>query len=288
MEVTIEKDEFTGFKKIFSPNIGLRSSMGYQVGTIGQDDFFELLYLEGENGQGALVIRIHSYISNHSINKEWPHWDDNFFLIIDGERQILSSKVSNSFETKSEMKIYDLPMDVFGKICNAREVKYSLRGKHSNIEGVFSDIQLSVFKGFEKYCFGDENEGKEIFDSIPNIAETWTCFSCKTENVVPSNSDSFNCRICGKANSITRPSNASDEEKMEQVLLLLKDNKVSDAIKYYAFNYGVTEQEANKKIKTLAEENGHGETYKKHERKNGIIALVVLGVIVFLIFKACS
>ncbi|MFN5786125.1 MAG: hypothetical protein ACK457_09140, partial [Flavobacteriia bacterium] len=72
------------------------------------------------------------------------------------------------------------------------------------------------------------------------------------------------------------------------VLLLLKDNKVSDAIKYYAFNYGVTEQEANKKIKTLAEENGHGETYKKHERKNGIIALVVLGVIVFLIFKACS
>ena len=94
MEVTIEKDEFTGFKKIFSPNIGLRSSMGYQVGTIGQDDFFELLYLEGENGQGALVIRIHSYISNHSINKEWPHWDDNFFLIIDGERQILSSKRS--------------------------------------------------------------------------------------------------------------------------------------------------------------------------------------------------
>ena len=242
--------------------------------------------------------------AKYSGNQEWPHWNDEWPMIIDGERLSLSSKSTNSFETEHELKVYDLPIDIFSKICNANEVKFSLRGRNNKIEGVFSTQHITLFKAFEQYCFGDESEGKRLLDSIGTFVNntnnqsqgdttTYSCYSCKANNIVPNTWDSFNCHNCKKDNTIIRPKALSDEERSNhenKVIDLIKAKKIEDAIKYYASNFGFTEDASKAKVKELAEKNGLASVYKKYDNKQtlyGCLTLLVVGFILMMIFKAC-
>jgi hypothetical protein len=312
---TIEKDDFTGLKKINSAFYGLKAFMSfdgpsdiylrYMRDKTGISDAFDLLYLETENGQGNVCIRVCSSVAKFSGNQEWPHWNDEWPMIVDGERLSLTSKSTNSFETDYELKVYDLPIDVFSKICNAKEVKFSLRGRNNKIEGAFITQHITLFKAFEQYCFGDENEGKKLLESIGSFVSssnssnnqsqgdttTYSCYSCKANNIVPNSWESFSCHSCKKDNSIIKPKELTDEERNKhesKVVDLIKDKKIDDAIKYYATNFGYTEDSSKLKVKELAEKNGMASIYKKHETKNALIGLVIIAVIIFVLFKACS
>lgn len=311
---TIEKDDFTGLKKINSAFYGLKAFMSfdgpsdiylrYMRDKTGISDAFDLLYLETENGQGTVCIRVCSSVAKFSGNQEWPHWNDEWPMIIDGERLSLSSKSTNSFETEYELKVYDLPIDIFSKICNANEVKFSLRGRNNKIEGVFSTQHITLFKAFEQYCFGDESEGKRLLDSIGTFVNNtnnqsqgdttnYSCYSCKANNIVPNTWDSFNCHNCKKDNTIIRPKALSDEERSNhenKVIDLIKAKKIEDAIKYYASHFGFTEAASKAKVKELAEKNGLASVYKKYDNKQtlyGCLTLLVVGFILMMIFKAC-
>lgn len=319
---TIEKDDFTGLKKITSKLIGLSnfkifdSIISMQLDKLN-DGFgvkkginaFDLVYVEAENGQGTMAIRILSSLAGRN---EWPNWNDEWPFIIDGERASLNSNIVNNFETYSELKIYELPIDVLSKISNANEVKFSLRGENDKVEGAFVNQHLLIFKSFEQYCFGDENEGKKILESIDSIISntndenknaldnqsqgdttTYSCYSCKANNIVPNSWESFSCHSCKKDNSIIKPKELTDEERNKhesKVVDLIKDKKIDDAIKYYASNFGFTEADSKAKVKELAEKNGMASVYKKYDNKQtlyGCLTLLVVGFILMMIFKAC-
>lgn len=311
---TIEKDDFTGLKKINSAFYGLKAFMSfdgpsdiylrYMRDKTGISDAFDLLYLETENGQGNVCVRVCSSVAKFSGNQDWPHWNDEWPMIIDGERLSLSSTSTNSFETDYELKVYNLPIDIFSKICNGKEVKFSLRGRNNKIEGVFTSQHITLFKAFEQYCFGDENEGKKLLESIGSFVNntnnqnqgdttTYSCYSCKANNIVPNSWDSFKCHNCKKDNTIVRPKELSDEERTNhenKVVDLIKENKIEDAIKYYASNFGFTEDASKVKVKELAEKNGMASVYKKYDNKQtlyGCLVLLVVGFILMMLFKAC-
>jgi hypothetical protein len=263
---TIEKDDFTGLKEINSKFYGLNHFIAfegpsdmylrYMTDKTGISDAFDLLYLETENGQGNMSLRVCSSVAKYSGNKDWPHWDDNLLMIVDGDRVGLTSTSINSFETNYELKVYNLPVDIFSKICNAKEIKFSLRGRNNKIEGFFTPQHQILFRAFEQYCFGDENEGKKYLDSI-------------SEHAIPQNN-----METAETNAIT----LSEEEitKLEKkVLDLLQDNKVLDAIKYYAANFGIAEDIAIAKVKELAEKNGLASKLTSYNRKKALTSLSV-------------
>ncbi len=182
LKVTTEKDGFTGLKKITTPLIDLTNFKSYNSilsMTIDQlsDGFgeskgrnaFELFYAESEEGQGTMAIRIYSLLSR---SNNWPNWNDSWPLIIDGDRASLESTSKNQYEKSNEFKVYNLPVDLFNKICNAKEVKFSLRGQNLKVEGIFTSHHQTIFKAFEQFCFGDEAEGNKIVEilnkSLPN------------------------------------------------------------------------------------------------------------------------
>ena len=286
---TIEKDDFTGLKKINSAFYGLKAFISfdgpsgpsdiylrYMRDKTGISDAFDLLYLETENGQGNVCVRVCSSVAKFSGNQEWPHWNDEWPMIIDGERLSLSSTSTNSFETDYELKVYNLPIDIFSKICNSKEVKFSLRGRNNKIEGVFTSQHITLFRAFEQYCFGDENEGKKLLESISSIV-----------------SNINNQNQGDTTNTILRPKELSDEERTNhenKVVDLIKEKKIEDAIKYYASNFGFTEDASKVKVKELADKNGMASVYKKYDNKQtlyGCLVLLVAGFILMMLFKAC-
>jgi hypothetical protein len=313
LNIKIEKDEFTGLRKINTSFIGFSKFISYDgpseiylkfmTDKTGVSDAFDLMYLETENGQGSIIIRVCSSVAKFSGNTTWPHWDDLWPMIADGERISVLSNTVNSFETNYELKIYELPIDVFNKICNAKELKYSLRGREKKLEGVLSQNHINLFKAFEQYCFGSEDEGKKIIESLGGIntsgnsnadsgnSDNWTCYSCKANNLVPNDWDTFSCHSCGKDNSITRPKNLSDEQIKDyeiKIVDLLKLKKVDDAIKFYGSNFGYNEDNSKLKVKEIAEKNGLASIYKNYETKNAIIGFVIIGIIIIVLFRACS
>jgi hypothetical protein len=124
---------------------------------------FDLIYIEGEDGQGAISIRVYSMLFEDC---QWPNWSDQWPMIVDGNRISLTSNHISEHPVDLEFKVYDLPVDVFSNIANATEIKYSLRGKSDKIEGALSGAYIKVFQAFEKLCFGDEKEGLTIFESL--------------------------------------------------------------------------------------------------------------------------
>ena len=173
--ISIEKDDFTGLRKINSEFYGLTKFISfdgpsdiyikYMLNNTGISDAFDLLYLESESGQGNMLIRVCSAVGEHSGNTEWPNWDDSWPMLVDGERVSLESSSTNTFEDNYELKVYDLPIDVFSKLINAKEIKFSLRGRNNKIEGTLMETHQVIFKAFEQYCFGDESEGKKLIES---------------------------------------------------------------------------------------------------------------------------
>jgi hypothetical protein len=289
IEITTKKDEFTGLRTINTNFFGIKDVLTFGGPTEIYLDFLtkqnsgiksevidaiDLMYIEGENGQGNLCIRVVSAIGKYLRNLEWPHWDQNWLLIIDGERVSLNSSTINSFETSYELKVYDLPIDVFYKICNAKEIKYSLRGRNSKVEGVFLEKHLEIFKTFEKYCFGNENEAKlELAELNKTI---------KGNNQI---------NISGKANELSK----EEVENLEaEMVKFLKANKVEEAIKFYSDSYNYDHTSSNTKsyvtneLKKIAEKHGLEDVIKKHERKSTILGFIVIAVVLFILFKACS
>lgn len=308
--ITIEKDEFTGLKKISSKFINFSKFKIYDsmfaitmdrisVASVFYDlNAFDLLYAEAEDGQGGIYIRIYTLLSERN---NFPRWDDIWPFIIDGEKTSLQSSLAAQYETHHEFKIYNLPIDMLTKISNAKEVKYSLRGENKKVEGVFSNEHLLIFKAFEEYCFGNEADGEKILDSINSAflsekeeeeeSTTYTCHSCKARNLVPNSWDSFNCHGCKKDNKIITPKELSDEERLthdKKVLELIENKKIGDAITYYAANFGFSEADSKLRVKEIADKNGFGSNYKKYETKSSIIGFVIIAVVVFVLFKACS
>lgn len=274
--ITIEKDDFTGLRKINSSFYGLYKFLPWPDLSIS--DAFDLLYLETDDGQGNMVIRVCSTVAKFSGNTDWPHWNDNWPMIVDGERISLASSSTNSFEKDYELKVYDLPVDIFNKLCNAKEVKFSLRGRNGKIEGVLTNQHQTLLKAFEQYCFGDESEGKKLLESIDSSVSQNTGID-QAQNV---------------EDSIIKPKNFTDEENKkheDKVVDLIKEKKVEDAIKYYASNYGLAEDVSKTKVKELAEKNGLASIYKNYDNKQalyGCFGLIVIGFILMLLFfKAC-
>jgi hypothetical protein len=263
----IEKDDFTGLRKINSSFYGFDKFISfdgpsdiylrYMRDKTGISDAFDLLYLELENGQGSIVIRVCSSVAKFSGNTEYPNWGDSWPMIVDGERVSLSSSSINSFERDYELKVYDLPIDVFNKLCNAKEIKFSLRGRNKKIEGVFSSEHQTVMKAFEQYCFGDENEGKKLLESVESIV-------IQNNNENPSE------------NQIIK--NMSDEEKStheKKIIELLQNNKVSDANAYYASNFGCDSDAAKKNVIEIANKNGLYSVILKLKKRNQRMALLL-------------
>jgi Zn finger protein HypA/HybF involved in hydrogenase expression len=298
---TNEVDEFTGLKKITTQLISLQKFKVYKNDIISSLDrindsdsiiMFDLVYAEAENGQGVMAIRIDSTLKS---SNGWYDWQDEWPFIIDGERVSLVSKTQNEYKQWSEYKIYELTTDILYKISNAKELKYSLRGKNRKVDGILSNEHQIVFKAFEKYCFGDEGEANSLIASIQNTIieeekKDYNCYNCKSTNRVANKNDNFNCYKCGKSNTIIKPKNLNDEEKLiheKKVIELLNDKKIDDAVKYYSANFGLTAANSLIKIKELAEKNGSYSVYSNYmnrkPRKNLIIGLFILSVTLFLI-----
>jgi hypothetical protein len=280
--ITTEKDDFTGLRKINSNFFGLSDFLTFSGPTEIYIDFLskqnsgiksdvidaiDLMYIEHENGQGNIIIRVVSALGKYLRNSEWPHWDDNWPMIIDGERINISSSSTNSFETSYELKVYDLPVDVFNKICNAKEVKYSLRGRNSKVEGVFSNKHQEVFKAFEQYCFGDEAEASKKINEI--------------------NKDLPASRVAENDNAIPIKKLSPEEiEKYEnKTIELIKEKKVSDAIKYYAANFGESQENSEVKVKELAEKNGLASIILANTKKKALLGLLFyIPIFAYLIY----
>lgn len=280
--ITTEKDDFTGLRKINSNFFGLSDFLIFSGPTEIYIDFLskqnsgiksdvidaiDLMYIEHENGQGNIIIRVVSALGKYLRNSEWPHWDDNWPMIIDGERINISSSSTNSFETSYELKVYDLPVDVFNKICNAKEVKYSLRGRNSKVEGVFSNKHQEVFKAFEQYCFGDEAEASKKINEI--------------------NKDLPASRVAENDNAIPVKQLSPEEiEKYEnKTIELIKEKKVSDAIKYYAANFGESQENSEVKVKELAEKNGLASIILANTKKKALLGLLFyIPIFAYLIY----
>jgi hypothetical protein len=271
LKITTEKDDFTGLRSINTNFFGLNDLLTFSGPTEIYLDFLkkqnsgiksnvidaiDLMYIEHENGKGNVVIRVVSAIGKYLRNTEWPHWDDNWPMIIDGERININSSSTNSFETSYELKVYDLPIDIFSKICNSKETKYSLRGRSSKVEGVFSEKHLEIFRVFEQYCFGDESGAekklKEINKILPASGESDFTDAIPTKKLTPE--------------EIEKHENKTTE--------LIKEKKVNDAIKYYASNFSISDENAKIKIKELAEKNGLASIITANTRKNSIIGLI--------------
>jgi hypothetical protein len=262
----IEKDDFTGLRKINSSFYGFDKFISFDGPTdiylrymrdnTGISDAFDLLYLELENGQGSIVIRVCSSVAKYSGNTEYPHWSDNWPMIVDGERVSLNSSSIYSFERDYELKVYDLPIDIFNKLCNAKEIKFSLRGRNKKIEGVFSNEHQIIMKAFEQYCFGDENEGKKLLESVES-------------SIIQNNNENQS------ENQII--TNMSDEEKStheKKIIELLQNNKLSDANAYYASNFGCDSDIAKKNVIEIANKNGLFSVILKQRKRNQRVALL--------------
>lgn len=326
--LTIEKDEFTGLRKIYTPifnleefnvfgglnvmrsfqklrrgemkikhhELSLRIKLGQDVSeeikNLDSRDLtgFDLFYVENEDGQGVLSIRVYSMLFEDCT---WPNWMDEWPWIVDGGRITIKSEHIAETLTDLEFKVYNLPIDAFSKISDSQEIKYSLRGKSAKIEGNLNGSYIKVFKAFEELCFRDENEGKKLFHALDleknkyewslikqpqEESTTYTCYSCKANNIVPNNWDSFSCHKCKKDNTIIRPKILSDKEKSDYenlVIDLIKDNNVKDAISAYANNFGYTGAVSKTKVRELAEKNGYISNYNRFYNKKAIINLII-------------
>lgn len=288
LKVTTEKDGFTGLKKITTPLIDLTNFKSYNSilsMTIDQlsDGFgeskgrnaFELFYAESEEGQGTMAIRIYSLLSR---SNNWPNWNDSWPLIIDGDRASLESTSKNQYEKSNEFKVYNLPVDLFNKICNAKEVKFSLRGQNLKVEGIFTSHHQTIFKAFEQFCFGDEAEGNKIVEIL--------------NKSLPNDDEVTEAADDGANNTIKRPIKLSPEEieKHEaKTVELIKEKKVSDAIKYYAANFGESNKNSGIKVKEFAEKNGLTSIYKRYDNKQNLYAYLFLIVValVLMLFRKC-
>ena len=278
LTITKEKDEFTGLRTIRTKLIGLTKfqlfSGSIEFYLLGQShnifDSIELIYLEQEDGQGIVTIRVLSLVGTLGYS-EWPHWNDSFPFIIDGERISLNSEIKNTFESRHEIKLYDLPVDIFSKICNANEVKFSLRGKNARVEGVFTEEHIKIFKAFEQYCFGDETEANRIIIEI-------------IQNLKVSNADTAD-------DSETQTKQLSQEEIEEvekKVVDLLKVNKISDANFLYSSNLGCDIETAKNKVIEIANKNGLYSAILKQLKKNQVIALCFYVPILSLLIYSAS
>ena len=283
--ITTEKDEFTGLRTINSNFLGLSDFLTFSGPTAIYVDFLskqnsgiksnvidaiDLMYIEHENGQGNILIRVVSALGKYLRNSEWPHWGDNWPMIIDGERINISSSSINSFESSYELKVYDLPVDIFNKICNAKEVKYSLRGRNSKVEGTFSKKHQEVFQAFEQFCFGGESEGNKIIETLNK--------SLPKDDEVDGDEDEKEARPI-------KVSPKDIEMHENKTIELIKEKKVSDAVKYYAANFGETDANSKIKIKELAEKSGFASIILADTKKKALKSLMFnIPILIFMIF----
>jgi hypothetical protein len=252
--ITQDKDDFTGLRTIRTNFFGLNDFITFSGPTEIYIDFLtkqnngiksnvidaiDLLYIEHESGQGSIVLRVVSAMGKYLRNAEWPNWDNSWPFIIDGERVSLSSTSTNKFESSYELKIYDLPIDIFNKICHSNEVRYSLRGRNTKIEGLFKDEQLKVFKAFEQYCFADENEGKRIIEEL------------NRDYLKTSNTKSLK-----KEDQESKLSKEEIDEIEQKIVDFLKEKRINDAVRYYSAKVSCDETVAKDKVIEIAKKNG--------------------------------
>jgi hypothetical protein len=103
----------------------------------------------------------------------------------------------------------------------------------------------------------------------------------------------FKTKKTATTNKIPHNNLSKDEEKNKhesKLVYLIKENKVEDAIKYYAIIFGYTEDASELKVKELAEKNGMASIYKKYDDKRvmyGCLVLLGLALFVVMLFKDC-
>lgn len=318
--ITIEKDEFTGLKKIHTPifnldafnvfsdlsvmrssqkirkldfkmthdELSLRIQLGHNVDSeIKKLDSknlngFDLIYIEGEDGQGAISIRVYSMLFEDC---QWPNWSDQWPMIVDGNRISLTSNHISEYPVDLEFKVYDLPVDVLSNIANATEIKYSLRGKSDKIEGALSGAYIKVLQAFEKLCFGDEKEGLTIFESLELEKNKYKGFLDKlADGDVEKSSDEK--KII---------SNEKEDEK-KFIQRIGKRYYVYSAIKEFADYYNLDFAQATIQLKEKAKESMSEDEWLKTEKEKkkvkretayGFLLFGVIIIVLILLIKSC-
>jgi hypothetical protein len=319
--ITIEKDEFTGLKKIHTPifnldefnvfsnlsvmrslqkmrkldfkmthdKLSLRIQLGHNVDSeIKKLDSknlngFDLIYIEGEDGQGAISIRIYSMLFEDC---QWPNWSDQWPMIVDGNRISLTSNHISEHPLDLEFKVYDLPVDIFSNIANATEIKYSLRGKSDKIEGALSGAYIKVFQAFEKLCFGDEKEGLTIFESLELEKNKYKGFLDKLADGDVENSSDEKKIISNEK---------EDEKKFIQrivkkyLIVGQKHNATKEFEAYYNLSSTQARIQLEEKVKESMSEDEwlKWKNENKKGERNGLIFFGVIIIIIILLIKAC-
>lgn len=313
--ITIEKDEFTGLKKIHTPifnlvefnvfsdlsvmrssqkirkldfkmthdELSLRIQLGHNVDSeIKKLDSknlngFDLIYIEGEDGQGAISIRVYSMLFEDC---QWPNWSDQWPMIVDGNRISLTSNHISEYPVDLEFKVYDLPVDVLSNIANATEIKYSLRGKSDKIEGALSGAYIKVLQAFEKLCFGDEKEGLTIFESLELEKNKYKGFLDKLAD----------------EDEETEDEETEEEDEKKFIQRIGKRYYDYSAIKEFAAYYNLDFTQAKIQLKEKAKESMSEDEWLKTEKEKkeenrmlayGFLIIGVIIIVLILLIKSC-
>lgn len=322
--ITIEKDEFTGLKKIQTPifnlkefsvfkdlnsmrlqqktrkiemkmqhnELSLRIKLGHNIDeelkNLDSENLngFDLFYVEGENGEGLLSLRVYTMLFEDG---NWPNWHDEWPFIVDGERISIESNIVAEFPTDLEFKVYNLPVDIFSKLSNSNEIKYSLRGKSDKIEGVLNSQYINVYKAFENLCFGDETEGKKLFEALELQKHLYKGvldrLIDKEESLQNEN---------GIQKEIPTSEKEDDKKFTDRIVMKYKTvGQAHSAIKEFQARYNldftVAQKQLEEKVKaTMSEEQwSKWKAENKKGERQGLIFVGVILVVMFLLFKAC-
>jgi hypothetical protein len=219
-----------------------------------------------------------------------PNWNNVFFMIIDGKHVSLKSDQNTPIYKYIEFKNYDLPVDVLNLISNAKMVEFSLRGQYQEINGNwYPDEHIKVFKIFEDCCIKNQliSTANEKIAAI--IDERDKQVNASSEKNL--NASYKNNKVTNKAKNNISDNKIDINKEQESIIIdLLKNNKVSDSLKYVETNLKTSQNDAGRIVKGIAEKSGLASVYKKHEGKEtakGCGCVIIIIIVLMFIVASC-
>jgi hypothetical protein len=172
INISYKYDEFTGETIVMTGLVGLVRFKDFETSSVialkpmDQNIFFSLIYsgIDNDYKDGLYTFDIHMIMDADRYPNLVPHWKNEWPLIVDGERVIL--EVLQVGERNGENVNYKFNFETLQKLSNAKEIKYSLRGINTTVNGTFDPRHIDLFKAFLSYCTLKQKEGEEILSKI--------------------------------------------------------------------------------------------------------------------------